>query len=81
MTTLYRAGVGAQIPVGDLVTYAEAVAITGRSHGYLAKLARQGQIARMGGQRSDVYATFLSRAECETLAYRSTAGASTRTTG
>ena len=56
------------IPAGDRVTYAEAVAITGRSRRYLAQLAQQGRLSRTGGTPRTALATWLSRAECEELA-------------
>jgi hypothetical protein len=56
------------ILIEDRVTYAEAQEITGRSHGYLAKRVRTGELRRIGGQPSDVYTTFLSRAQVEALA-------------
>lgn len=59
---------GGEIAEGDRVTFAEAQEITGRSHAFLSKRARLGVLSRMGGQRSDVYSTFLSRSECEALA-------------
>lgn len=58
------------IPSEDRVTYAEAREITGRSHGYLAKLAREGRLTREGGTPQDVRATWLSRSEVEALALR-----------
>jgi excisionase family DNA binding protein len=54
---------------GDRVTYAEAIAITGRSHRYLSQLAAQGALTREGGNRgSGAHHTWLSRTEVEGLA-------------
>ena len=58
----------AAIDPGDRVSYAEAVAITGRSARYLRQAAQRGLLTRMGGQPSDAFTTWLSRAECEELA-------------
>lgn len=60
--------VGEGIASGDQVTYAEAEEITGRSHGFLAKQVRLGVLRRDGGHPWDVYTTWLSRSECESLA-------------
>ena len=53
---------------GDRITYAEAIAITGRSHNYLSQLAAKGALTRQGGTRADPYRTWLSRTEVEALA-------------
>lgn len=60
--------VAAVIDPGDRVTYAEAEAITGRSHRYLARQAQLGNLSREGGERTNPFTTWLSRAECEALA-------------
>jgi len=56
------------IPPEDRITYAEARHITGRSHGYLFKLVKQGRLSREGGTRQQSRSTFLSRTEVEALA-------------
>lgn len=55
------------IPTEHRITYAEAQHITGRSHGYLIGLVRQGRLSRDGGQRGQSRDTWLSRSECEAL--------------
>lgn len=52
----------------DRITYAEAIEITGRSRRYLNQQAAAGALSRVGGTRSDVFKTWLSRRECEQLA-------------
>jgi len=56
------------IPPDDRITYAEARRITGRSHAYLAKLAREGRLTRQGGTAQQPFDTWLSRPEVEALA-------------
>jgi hypothetical protein len=52
----------------DRITYAEAQAITGWSHTYLAQKARAGIIRRVGGGSREMFDTWLSREQCESLA-------------
>jgi excisionase family DNA binding protein len=63
------ARVGDLVDVSDRITYAEAIAITGRSHRYLSQLVAEGALTREGGNRgAGSYHTWLSRTEVEGLA-------------
>ena len=62
---------GQVIEPHDRITYAEAQAITGWSHTYIAQLARAGTLTRAGGGPRQMFDTWLSSRECEQQALKS----------